>query len=966
MKRFLQINLAVTVLLAVTALAAPAQQIGSVSGTVLDNATNRPLSGAYVTIPGTGITSLTREDGRFNIPNAPAGEVRLRAQLIGYATVVETVQVVAGETTTVEFRLASQAIGLREVVVTGTAGEMERRAMGTVIASVDVGQVMERQHITSVDQLLQSRVPGMNVYAPQGAHGIGGVMQIRGLTSVTLNSDPVIYIDGVRVDGSHDRGAEWIGGQHPSRLQDISPQDIERIEIVKGAAASTLYGTQGANGVIQIFTRRGSAGAPQWTLEMSQGYERMATDTFPGRLFTEFHGPPDPVTGEVFWAQDPIQEVSRGHHQRYALSVAGGGENIRYFASGLARTAETSVRPETNWEKHYAGRANIDALVTSNLRLSFNSSLSFTTSRIPRGENAWEAIYPIFASAIPYTARPDRPYGEAGNSIEANTTMEHMLGTRRITAGVTMDHNPMERFSHRATVGVDQYTEETTTFFPFGYEGMFYELGSKLNSTRQFRDITVDYRASYDQPINPTFNLRLAAGAQGNLTDQTRIMGIGSEFPGPGLSTVSAGAITSASESRVEHVNAGVFAEQTLEVWDRLFLITGLRLDGNSAFGNEFQYQVYPKASLAYNISDEVFWPTDWIPTMKLRVAFGAAGRAPSQFAADRTYSPVAAKDGQPAVTPANLGDPNLGPERSQELELGFDAGFWDNRIGLEFTVWRQKTKDALLSVAFPASQGFLSSQLTNLGELRNDGVEMMVNTLLVRRPGLEWDLTVQAAHQTSELLDLGGLPPMNIRVTRLEEGFPINGIWANRLEWDPVTRTHSIVSDGREYVGPADPVWTGSVNNNVRWNRLTFTGNVGFAMGHYRASFQHWWDTYTGTGDMYLSLVERPTGAPTAASDSLWNYALEGGSHIFNYKGDFVRLRELAVTYDIPSDWVSGLRMRRASVRLSGRNLWHWTAGPWMDPEVGYYGSSHVGRGMDWNSTPLPRVYMLSFRTTF
>jgi TonB-dependent starch-binding outer membrane protein SusC len=948
-------------LLLAVLLAAPldARQAGSVTGVVTDASTRRPLNGVVIQVPNTTISTVTRPDGRYLLTNVPAGEVTLRANFLGYGEGVQTVNVVAGQTTTHNFELTAQAIGLREIVVTGTAGETERRAMGTVVATVNAVEVTERTHIASVDQLLQNRVPGMMVYPPSGTHGIGQVMQLRGLASLSLDADPVIFIDGVRVDGSHDRQGVWLGGQHTSRIQDLQPQDIERVEIVKGAAAATLYGTQGSNGVIQIFTKRGNTGRPQWTVEISQGFERMRTDTFPGRLFSQFEGP------DGFRALDPIREVQRGHHQNYSLAVGGGSDAVRYYVSGGFRRGEASIRPETNWERQGSGRANLDAMLSPTLTVSLNTAVISAQARIPRGENAWESIYQSFAAGIPYTATERRPYGEPGGSIDAHVQMEHEQATRRSTTGVTLAHSPGERFRHRATIGLDWFAEETTTFFPFGYEGMFYPLGNKLNHTRQFRDATVDYRATFEQPFSDAVHLRLSAGTQGNFSETNRVEAWGDQFPGPGLSTVAAAAITSAGEWRVQEINAGVFVDQTLELWDRLFVGAGLRFDGNSAFGDEFRYQAYPKASVAYNISDHAFWPGHLIGEMKLRAAYGESGRAPAQFAADRTYYPVSAKMGLPAVTPGNLGDPNLGPERSQEFEVGFDAALLNNRVGVELTAYRQRTVDALVNMNFPPSQGFLTSQAVNLGEVSNRGVEVLVNTLPVRTPNVEWNLTFQLAHQVNKLVSMGGLPPRNVRDTRLVEGFPINGVWSWEVTWNPELGYHEY-SDSMVYVGPSDPIWTGGLNSSVRVGRFTLAGNAGFAAGHHRIHFAQWWDTYTGTGDMYLSLLERPHGGETFASDSLWDYAVQGGYNIFNYPGDFIRIRELSVGYDLPDRFAGMLGANRMSIRLSGRNLRSWSKFPGMDPEVGYNGAYSVGRGLDWNSTPMPRLYMLTVRTSF
>jgi outer membrane receptor protein involved in Fe transport len=353
---------------------------------------------------------------------------------------------------------------------------------------------------------------------------------------------------------------------------------------------------------------------------------------------------------------------------------------------------------------------------------------------------------------------------------------------------------------------------------------------------------------------------------------------------------------------------------------------------------------------------------------MKLRVAYGISGQAPAQFAADRTYSPVSAQNGQPAVTPNNLGDPSLGPETSSELELGFDAGFFGDRLGMEFTAYYQTTDDALIRKPEPPSLGFLNSQLTNIGQTKSHGIEVGLNALLLRRANMEWGSRVNFATFSSEVTDMGGIPPFFVNDARIVEGSPVNAVWRVPLQkWDPVTRRHTALTspDDRVFSGTLDPKWFGSISTNYRLGRFTLTGMADFAGGNKKIDFSHYWDTRVRSGDHYLSLIEKPSGKATPAADSLVDYVNVIGSTVFVEPADFIALSELAMTYNIPDGWVRGTGFRRASVRLSGRNLRLWTKFPGVDPRLSYRGNVPVGGGSDFDSTPVSRVFLMTVRAS-
>ena len=954
-----RLGLAVCAAFLVNAAPLLAQQAGTVTGQVTNATSGRELSGVQVSIVGSGLGTLTGNNGRFLIPNVPAGPVTVRADMIGFGVGEVQITVDAGGTALADFALTERAISLDEIVVTGSGAETARRKLGNSISTVNAVDVVRSAPITSVDQLIQGRSAGVAMNLASGTVGLGGMIRIRGMTSVSLSGDPVVYIDGIRVDASHDQSGVWFGGMDISRLQDISPSEIDRIEIVKGSAASTLYGTQGANGVIQIFTKRGRSGAPQWNFEVEQGFERTPTDTFPGRMNQYFQGP------DGFQARDPTELVENGYHHRYAASVSGGGQAVRYFISGSYKGQEASLKGDANWNKVITGRLNLTTVLSPTVTVTATTGIVHNRLRVPDDNNALHGLYSQFASGLPYTASPERPYGERFGSVAANSTLENFQRVLRTTSGFEVTHQPTGNFSHTFRSGVDWYADEFTKFFPFGYEGSGNKLGNKRNHTRSFRDITTEYRATLSNSFGETMTSEFTAGFQGNFENTIRVDARGTDFPAPGVKSVDATSTTQGSERRVEEINAGVFLQETLGLWDKVFLTAGMRLDGNSAFGNEFNTQLYPKASVAYNISQEGFWPTGLLPTMKLRVAYGESGLAPAQFAADRTWAPVSAQGGLPAVTPGNIGNPELGPERSQEIEVGMDAGLLDDRIGLEFTAYFQQTRDALLFKPFPSSQGFTADQLTNIGQIENRGIEIGVNALLYSSESLELSSNVQFATSKNEVTDMGGVADISGFGYRISEGYPVHGAWGYDLVgWDATSRTHSR-TDEQMFQGQTDPKWFGSYSMQLRWGNLTLDGMSEFRGGMVKNNFSRYWSNRVRTGDEYLSLVQRPNGDPTPASDSLYNYTVTLGYTGFYEPADFFTVRELSVGYDLPDELLGQFGLTRSSIRFSARNLWMWSKFSGIHPETNWDGAANLRQAQDFDTLPPPRIFLLTFRTS-
>src|SRR5687768_6053372 len=418
-------------------------QTGTITGTVTSES-GQALAAAQVSVVGTSLGTRTGMDGRYTVVNVPVGQQRVRVQFIGHRPMDQAVTVTAGATVTSDFTMRTQALALDAVVVTGTGSAARNREVGNSISQIDMAKVQLPS--ANVGQLLQGRTTGMTVMPSSASAGSGSMIRLRGNVSVTMSNQPLIYVDGVRLrsDGYQRNvpptGSDLRSGNDiASPLNDINPGDIERIEIIKGAAAATLYGTEAAAGVIQIFTKRGHSGRPQWTVETDQGFARALefgpdpSEAPPGdTIYSCAAIVNNACTGTMQQYRDsfpsrfsglPTRGVSRaggtssylfidpwlrnGLRQRYSMSVGGGGEALRYFVSGTM-TDEDGVLPNDNESKKVI-RGNFSFTPLANLIFDWNTA--YTKDNIENtaaGNNAHGLTLNAFRRERNYASN-DRP-----------------------------------------------------------------------------------------------------------------------------------------------------------------------------------------------------------------------------------------------------------------------------------------------------------------------------------------------------------------------------------------------------------------------------------------------------------------------------------------------------------------------------------------------------------------------------
>ncbi len=981
---------------------APNSEVEALTGRVLDSQSLLPLASVQVHIPELSVGTLSRADGSFELSEVPSGTYMVHAQQFGFRAASQEVTLEAGQPLEVTFELSREALALDEIVVTGTVGGTRARAIGNVVERLDVGSMLESRPIVNVEQALQSRTPGVSVFAGAGIAGAdGGPIRIRGSSSIGLSNDPLIYIDGVRMNSDRTQ----VGGRAGtySRLNDVNPQDIESIEIIKGPAASTLYGTEASNGVIQIITKRGSSGAPVFdaSVELGANWIPDPGGEFPvhwginsdGELITfgtSLYNVETERRGEPWFQYGPIQ--------RYNLSVRGGSDLFRYFASFNHSDTEGFV--DWNWDKRSSGRMNLSSNLAENLSADLNASYMLGTTRHP-GAIWSEFIRGTVLTAADFGGREDHRRGFGRRGLEHfREGLEDLNDVERSNWSLQLSYQPLDWLQTRTVFGHEssQETRSVTVFReagapagPWGNQGM----GRKNVDIRSGVDRSLDLAATASFRLTDALGSEVSSGLQFNTKSRRTIGASGEDFVDRALTTVSAAGTPSASETFFENSTVGVYIQQQLD-WDqRIFLTGAVRADDNSAFGEEFSAAIYPKLSATWVVHEESFWRWDFVDQLRLRGAWGAAGQQPDVFAATRLYQSFAGTGDVPVISPSQIGNPDLGPERGIEFEGGVDASFLNDRVQLGFTKWSKTTQDAIMVAPAAPSTGFPGSQFVNAGQISNWGTELSVDTRWLSGDRLGFDLGVAFATLGSRIDDMGGLGEIAERRTRWHiEGYPVSSPHALKVvsaefvsgDSGPVT---NIMCDGgtgpdgrrmggapvpcdeapRVYFGrQSEPSWTVSVNPTLTLLRdlrimATVYAEGGNMIGSDVLPSRH----VSWNNERITWTLDDPIYVGQRTVDT---YAMG------LYKGGFATLREVSANYTIPEAFTRRVGASRASLTLAARNLgilWQEQKygeidGQWLGhPEKSAFSEETFGVGeLSNGSMPPASMFTASVRVTF
>jgi len=645
---------------------AQAQQ-GTITGKVTDEATGAALAGARIQVVNQSAFALTNQEGQYSIRSVTPGALTLRIFMLGYRSGTQTVTLEAGGTATVDWSLRSAPFQLEEIVTTAT-GEQATRELGNSVAKIQATQLVEAAPVNNLTQVLSGRIAGVQVLQSNGTSGTGARIRVRGISSVSLSNDPLLYIDGIRVAADAAAGA-FVGGATVSKLNDLNPEEIESIEIVKGPSAATLYGTQAANGVIRVTTKRGRAGAPQWNMWAETGvmkddyeypstYFNARTSNANQDCFTwqEAEGVCSVANRYVLsLLEDPATTpFGTGWRDQLGASVAGGSDLLRYFVSaegeverGLLKLADSeadylvnerglgSVSDLPNNQLHpnhfnkYNFRVNLNSSPRSNLDIAVSSGFVINNIRLPQTGDNFESVIgtALFGSANPNVVATSGGYGF---SRPANSAGEETFrkNDHYINSG-TLNWRPLSWLSTRATVGLDYlvYADEQNVLNGQGCVTCGTERqGKRLLNRWTQTNYTVDLNATAQFQLTDRINSKTSVGAQ---YGHDKLFGVQAQadiLP-PGIISLSAGSQKSLGESTNDIITLGTYVEQQFGLDDRLYLTGALRIDDNSAFGRDFRSAYYPKAAASFVVIE----PQDQglVTSFRIRGAYGASGQSP-------------------------------------------------------------------------------------------------------------------------------------------------------------------------------------------------------------------------------------------------------------------------------------------------------------------------------------------------
>jgi TonB-dependent SusC/RagA subfamily outer membrane receptor len=982
-----------------------AQTGGTIRGRVTEGNSGAPIPDVTVTIESgaSRLGGMTQANGEYSIANVPAGQQTVVARRIGFEAQRRVVTVTAGQTAVADFTMQAAATTLSEVVVTGTAAPTEKRAIGTSIASVDSAMLRTAQAVT-VDAALQGKVAGAQIVQNSGNPGGGGVsVRLRGTSSFISGADPLYIVDGVIVDNSsielRSLGAR---GNVQNRLADINPADIERIEIIRGAAAAALYGSRANNGVVQIFTRRGTIGRPRLTLNsrysQNELRKRIPVNTYP----FDFAG--NPVTRYDY--QDDLYRT--GFVSDNTLSAEGGSETTRYFVSGTYMKDEGILESTSSERK--GGRVNLTQQLLPKLQLDVGANFINTENAFQVNGEGNGVITSFLFTPTSYSFYPVNGIYPLSPVSSANPLLmierfENPQSINRFIGNSHLRYVARDNLTFDYTLGYDGYSMDQREFVPRGaFAGGANANGLSASVVRDSRIINQDAVATWT--VKPS-DWSFATSAGFNHTAQTINTTTATALNlGPIGDLVSIGATPGSAQSRVELVTLGYWLQESVSWRDRLYLTGAVRMDASSTFGPDERWQLFPKISASYVIGDEDWSQNsalgDGFSSLRLRGALGYAGNQPSVLNAYQRFDSYVPGnfDGRPGlVNSITLGNAELKPERQREFEVGADLGFWRDRVALEATYYDKIVEDLLFFAPVAISTGY-SRQFSAIGEMSNKGFELLARTINMDRPDFRWEMTATYTRNRNKVEELS-IPDFQSASgypNRIKKGDPVGVFYGAYAARNCSTGAFLLDSLGRlrpsntlpadinarralgggecndsvsKVLGDPNPDWLGSLLNefaigrNLRV-RLLLDGTFGGDVMNLSARIQDLGAASNGI-DAHRELL--PYGDPRKLPPGYLARRLSIFEQ-YTEDGTFMKVRELSATYSV--NWQPITRVFRGGmdVTVAGRNLFVWTDYSGYDPEGNLFGQNGEGttgtvadRGFDFAAYPIPRTWSIGVR---
>jgi len=997
---------------------------GTISGVITDAKSKRALRGVSVTLDDKASVIRTDDDGRYHFANVAVGAHHVVVRFIGYGRQTKAITLHDDETATADFALeTSSANTLDQVVITAT-GNQRVRELGHVVAQINADSLVKEAPITSLSELLSARVPGLQVMPGNGGVVGGDVaLRLRGQTTIYADPQPIVIVDGVRYKNTNTIDGEFGGlseDQRPfgieprSPLNDLNVNDIDKIEVVKGPSASTLYGPDASNGVILITTKRGHVGKPQWHVyaypdlsvvpkpaaDISRGYRIWGHDPttnltvpFNCLLVEQVGNPPQCVFDSVTVTRTAIATpaysvVAKSRPQWFSgASVSGGTAGLTYYFSGnvdwqtgalqlspfaanflrqqLGTATLKDVTQNPNTQRTIGGRAAITSQLTPWSSLNFAIGYTQPTQRGINVQSVYDATTQI--GVLPLGV--DTNTTALGNYLPTNAFLETSeQHASHWSASVGGSIQATSWLSGTADLGLDLGNSSDYGVVPKGAEGA----GSD-GRVSDFRRETTERTANLRLTATRTGSLWSFRTSVGTQYTYSKLDGLNTTGTGlaPGSTSISTATSVSAGQLWSEVVTLGGYGEETIGLRDRLFLTGSLRVDGSTTFGDAYHPRPFPKIGLSWVASEEPFmrWlQVAQVTDLHLRSSYGVASRYPNSA---EKYGYITARqtgiDGQPTnvFDRQLLANPLIRPERTGEAEYGADFNIASN-VRFELTWFNRRTTDQLSLI--PAPSGYLPSW-GNIGNVAAHGFEATMNTALFTTSTTKLDLLATFAQHTDKLVSRGSAKEVKNWFGSLVAGYPLDASFGQTVVSiadtahggpDGIIESQEVTLSPLRFLGVLIPPKV-----------LTVTPRLSLLGGYVRLSTMF----VRQSGGMQLDRFGFGcTGtalclAPFLKSTPLAQQArfVSGNPGDFIVSSDMTRWQEFSLTMEVPQRFREKVWLSRASMTLQVRDLALWTKYKGVDPEsapglgtVGLASAQNSGFGI-----PQPRSWGIRFDIT-
>jgi TonB-linked SusC/RagA family outer membrane protein len=996
------------------------------------------ISNASVQVEPSNAGTNTDASGNYSITTTlKPGKYTLVFSSVGYKRITKAITVSGNDAFDNDVVFASDPLGLDEVVVTGTSAGTTKKQLGSYISVVKADQ-LTKGAAGNVLAALQGKTAGAQITQNSGDPAGGMSVRLRGISSVNSSSEPLYIIDGVIINNATNRvtntsgnydGNNFVGTIGQNRLSDINPADIERVEVLNGAAAAAIYGSRANAGVVQIFTKRGSSGAPVISFSTSVISSKLRKSVEVNQSPTKFGGSVDAQTQDILTpALITITPVTRYNYNDYIfrtaigtdnnVSISGGKDKTKYYASGSYYNNQGIIK-NTNF-KRYSFRVNLDQAIGD--KVNFNMGLNYVNSlsnEKPDGNSFFSPMnsiniignfHDLFTRDVSGNIKS---IGERGrvNPVSVIEDIKQQQETNRLIAGVGLKVRPFKGLSIDYQLGIDQYGQKGQTLIPpFAYivsDGFFgggvvatnldaARNGYASSATNNFFQINNELNATYQFDINKNIGSTTQVGYSVQYEKNSYVLAQGRGLA-PFISSVGAAttALPSADE-RSEISVSGYYVQQNFKFKNILFLSGAVRVDGSSVYDKSERSQVYTKASASYVISEQDFWKkmslNKYWNFAKLRVAYGQSGNLTGIGAYSRfnSYSGNSFV-GKGSITSSTvLANELVKPERQSEIEFGLELGFLDSRVNFQANVYTKNVKDLLLNRFIAPTTGY-SSYLNNFGSLENKGFELMLTGKPIQNKNMNWTITGIYNHNRNKAKNI--TQALTLLATNsgapvaIIEGQPIGVFYGAFFALDG---SGNLVKNAAGFPQGERGIQTGPLDFNVvrDANGIPVGTNplvrkvIGDPNPDYTTSLVNEFSYKNFSLRVQLDAVK---GVEVFNADWRTRQGVGNGKEAEKEQTGVYPRGYINSFYGAIEEWRidngSFVKLRELSLSYSlgkvkwfkditatiaGRNLVSWDNYKGYDPEVNAGGQSTVLRGIDFGAVPIPKTFSVGISAKF